>query len=752
MKKPLHSIIKGWICHTIAGLLLMVYTSMQAQDSLQSSAIDSLLLDSVTVSVKKLSEIQKEQASYFFDISPENIKSGAGQSTADLLQATGKVMVQKSQQGGGSPVLRGFEANKILLVVDGVRLNNLIYRGGHLQNIITVDPLSLQSIDVMMGQGSTLYGSDALGGVIHMRTLMPPTYQGKNATETNFYTKYSSANKGINAHLDIGHSTKNWSSITSLSYGHYGDLRMGSRSGKYPNERLRRNYIITNLDKTDQYVTSADPLIQVHSGYMQIDALQKLIFRHKNKARSTLNLQYSHSGTIPRYDRLTTTTDTDSLKYAEWYYGPQLRVMAAYEYEQYIPEYQSTLSVLGSYQNLLESRYKRLYLDSNRSANEENVKVYSLTTTLQKSIQNGYLESGLDFNLGTVKSVGYALNIHSNYEQSAQSRYPDGNNSQLNIALFALRHWDLSASSFLDVGLRAGHTSLRSSMTGLGSLYNRESFTQNNWVYSVDFSYSKSFQKGFHISANLGTGYRVPNLDDLAKIFDSAPGYLIVPNNRLKPEETINLNLNLSYKSKNKVQVQVSPFVSRLVNAIAIRPYQLNGQDSVMYDGILSQVVANQNQEKAWLTGVNADLKLYIIKNLNLVTNFSYTYGQSYAADGSQSPLDHIPPVTGLVALQYQRSIWQASLDCRYNGWKRLDRYGPTGEDNLYYAPTDQQGNPQGMPSWYTFNLKSGVNIKKHWSLNLGVENILDLRYQVFASGILAPGRNVFVSIQWASH
>ena len=53
---------------------------------------------------------------------------------ADLLAQTGTALVQKSQLGGGSPILRGFEANKVLYVVDGVRMNNAIYRGGHLQD------------------------------------------------------------------------------------------------------------------------------------------------------------------------------------------------------------------------------------------------------------------------------------------------------------------------------------------------------------------------------------------------------------------------------------------------------------------------------------------------------------------------------------------------------------------------------------------------------------------------------------------
>ena len=75
--------------------------------------------------------------------------------TADILTQSGHVFVQKSQSGGGSPVIRGFEASRVLLMVDGVRLNNAIFRAGHLQNIITVDNMILDRVEVIYGPSST---------------------------------------------------------------------------------------------------------------------------------------------------------------------------------------------------------------------------------------------------------------------------------------------------------------------------------------------------------------------------------------------------------------------------------------------------------------------------------------------------------------------------------------------------------------------------------------------------------------------
>ena len=95
------------------------------------------------------------------------------QTSADLLYYGGEIRIQKSQGAGGSPVIRGFEANRVLLVIDGVRMNNAIYRSGHLQNAITIDPYALERTEIIFGPSSVGYGSDALGGVVHFYTKKP---------------------------------------------------------------------------------------------------------------------------------------------------------------------------------------------------------------------------------------------------------------------------------------------------------------------------------------------------------------------------------------------------------------------------------------------------------------------------------------------------------------------------------------------------------------------------------------------------
>ena len=147
-------------------------------------------LREVVVSASRWEQEIKNVPARVTGISSKSNEFTNPQTTADMLQNTGQIFVQKSQAGAGSPVLRGFETNRVLLVVDGIRMNNAIYRGGHVQDVITLDNAILDKTEVLFGPSSTMYGSDALGGVIHFYTKNPKL----NLKTGNAYVRYSSAN------------------------------------------------------------------------------------------------------------------------------------------------------------------------------------------------------------------------------------------------------------------------------------------------------------------------------------------------------------------------------------------------------------------------------------------------------------------------------------------------------------------------------------------------------------------------------
>ncbi len=267
------------------------------------------------------------------------------QTAADALRQHAGVFVQKSQMGGGSPVIRGFEANRVLLVVDGVRMNNAIYRSGHLQNAITIDNALLERVEVAFGPGSLMYGSDALGGVVHFRSKEPELYLGSPAdsfrNSSNLYGRYASANREKSFHADVNYGRRKWASLTSLTVTDYDDLRAGDNRPKAFEHFGRRSFYVKRKDGHDLVVENgtlvpgelypSNSNVQTGTGYGQLDFMQKVKFQPSNYIFGILNLQLSTSTDVPRYDNLTevTSADPQDLKWAEWYYGPQKRMLAS---------------------------------------------------------------------------------------------------------------------------------------------------------------------------------------------------------------------------------------------------------------------------------------------------------------------------------------------------------------------------------------------------------------------------------------
>ncbi len=672
------------------------------------------------------------------------------QSTAEMLSNSGALFVQKSQQGGGSPVIRGFEASRVLLTVDGVRMNNLIFRSGHLQNVITVDENMLENVGVFYGPSSTLFGSDALGGTVAMTTK---SAKFLNETSKKFSgginTRYGSVNEEKSVAFHLNYATANFASLTFFSFNDFGDLKMGKKknhNGDYFGERP--NYVST-VNGVDQLNVNSDKYTQVGSAYKQYNFMQKFAYKTNSGYLHGLNVQYSTTSDINRYDRLTEKTSS-GLKFAEWYYGPQERLLAIYSLQKDKAFMNSDLKMNVAYQNVKESRHNRRFNNYNLQHNEENVDMFSVSLDLDKKFTKGELFYGFESYYETLKSTAYANNINTGVVTNINTRYPNGDNNMMRNDFYISYNEKMSEKTFWNVGARAGYTSLKSTITD-NSVFALpfDEISQGNFTYSGTLGITHNTSKNFALKANVATGFRAPNIDDLAKVFESVPGSLsslgtlIVPNEDLKPEKTITGDLGIVVQSDSKkIKLESTYFYTRLYDAIVTDDFTYNGQSIVNYNGFDAQVKANQNKGKAFVTGFSTNVSAYIISDLLFSANFNYTLGR-VVEEGSQRPLDHIAPYFGKVGLSYTYNKLNLEGYMLYNGKKDISDYSTSGEDNAQYAPAN------GMPAWETYNFKAGFQVLNGGTLFAGVENILDTQYRVFASGINAPGRNIYGGIKY---
>jgi hemoglobin/transferrin/lactoferrin receptor protein len=717
----------------------------------QNAKIDTTLnrtisLDEVVISVNKTPETLRTVAQQMQVLTSKDIASLQAQSTADLMANTGSVFVQKSQQGGGSPVLRGFEASRILLVVDGVRMNNIVYRAGHLQNIVTLDNNILDRAEIVFGPASTIYGSDALGGVVHLYTRNPLFADAgkQNNVKTNAMLRYGSVNNEFTGHVDFNIGLQNFASLTSFTYSNFDDLRGGENQNPfYTTGYGERPYYVKRINGKDSLVKNSDRYLQVGSGFTQYDILQKFAFKQNGHITHGLNIQFSTSTDVPRYDRLTDASE-GGLVYAEYYYGPQKRLMTAYDlnFKNNDALFQDVHFGLN-YQSIEESRVSRKFDNNSLSSRIENIGVLGMNLDCQRKVSSHKLRFGLDAQYNTLKSTANKKNIVSGNESPLDTRYPDGDNNLTNAALYFSHTWQINDQLVLNDGLRLGMAKLHSTIDD-NSFLNLPytSVEQSNPVYSGSIGLINNPSDDLKLSLLVSTGFRVPDVDDLSKIFETAAGSVIVPNADLKPEKTVNTELGVTKIFNNHTRWENTVYYTHFIDAIVTDKFTFNGKDSIMYDETMSQVYANQNKGEAFLYGFSSSLKSQLDKNFLFSCMINYTYGR-IKTDTTDAPLDHIPPFMARIAMNYTNNNFSSDFFVNYNGWKRLKNYNLGGEDNEQYAVPGE-----GMPAWFTVNMHASYKVHKYLTLQAGVDNIFDTQYRTFASGINAPGRNVFVALK----
>jgi len=676
----------------------------------------------------------------------ESIGKGvAPGNTAELLQKSGQVHVQQSQQGGGSPVLRGFEANRVLLVIDGVRMNNAIYRSGHLQNAITIDPNSLEKVQVILGPSSVRFGSDALGGVVHFTTLKP-RFRSKHSEYNSsalVSTQYKSVNNSVNIHGTAEAGGERWASVVAMSSSSFGDLKMGKwRVHGDPLWGGIYSYV-DRRNGVDSIVENSNPSIQTPSGYSQKDFLHKLRLGIPGGAIET-NFQYSISSDIPRLDKLNDIS-ASGLKWAEWNYGPQERLMTAVSWEQYlgIP---GSLHTTFAYQNISESRKKRQFGDALKEIQEELVDVISLSSVWVSSPFRGdgwKFEAGIDGQWNDVTSVVRAEDfsgitvVDSGFGDSLLTRYPNAGSDMLSWASFASAKRN-SGENIYHVGIRYSHSAINASYIPTSALeLPFDEIHSSHGALTGSIAAEVPLSLNIKTTTSLSSGFRHPNIDDAAKIREKG-GYVLIPNDSLRAEYIYSFDESVSWDITPRLSVNSAVFLSLWADMISPVAATLNNESQLFIDGEYATIQRNENLGNAIIKGARFEINAQILKNLNFHGVANFTKGTRLI---SQAPISHIPPMFGRTSIEFYKKDWSIEGFVLFNGVKNIEDYGPGGTDN------PQEALLAGTPSWWTLNIESHFEIYKNIRAQVGLTNLLDMHYKTFSSGISAPGRGAFIAI-----
>ncbi len=713
-------------------------------------AYRSNALSEVVVSASRFEEKRSDVPERIDVIKARDIRLMDQPTTAELLQNTGTVFVQKSQLGGGSPMIRGFEANRILLVVDGVRMNNAIYRAGHLQDIITVDQSMLERVEVVSGPNSVAYGSDALGGTIHLITRTPKfRIAGGKGVVADAYTRYGSAAEEITGHVGFELRAERIASYTSITRSQFSDLRQGSTRASDWGDVGLTQYRIDRINDVDTVLAPKDPNVQYGTAYDQLDLMEKLRIRTGENMVHQLNVQYSTSSDVPRYDRTSLfSRDVDGNIVpgnSEWYYGPQNRLLAAYTMEL-----TRTAGIFDkarftpSYQSIDQSRNSRGWNASRLGVNEEKVGVVAFNADLEKKVGKNEYRYGVEYTNNNVESKAFREDITTGERTYRTTRYPGGGSTMSSIAAYVSRTEELSDKVVISEGLRFTHVDLKSTFADADAFqYLNGTYKQNSSALTWRAGLMYMPGHDWRFSLLTSSGFRAPNVDDMGKVFEAAGNVIIVPNTDLRPETTTNFEVAISKTVEKRTTFDLNGFYTLYNNALTVGAFNVNGSGTLVLDSVPYTVTALTNKREAYLYGFSAQMIDHVSDRFTLRCSVTCTYGR-IRTDSTDYPLDHVPPVYGRGGLEYQANKFRMEAYVVFNGWKRLRDINQAdgSEDNLQYTT------PEGVPAWATMNLRGSYAFTKNVSLQVGVENLTDDFYRVYASGVSAPGRNLVASLR----
>jgi hemoglobin/transferrin/lactoferrin receptor protein len=723
--------------------LAVPYAQAVAQGTIHLERKNILIPEFVITASKHLEN--KREVPYLIDvISPQSIEYTPIQNSADLLASSGNVFVQKSQAGGGSPVLRGFEANRVLLVIDGVRMNNAIYRSGHLQNSLTIDNAVLERVEVIYGPSSVIYGSDALGGVIHYITKSPEF--GDSLQSFNFsgqaYFQGASASKSTKSHLDLNFGFKKVAFLTSLTYSNYGDILIGYRRNPFYGDWGKQIDYVERINGEDVLVENPNPNRLKGTGFEQFDMLQKIKYQANQHLNFDFNFQFSTSSNINRQDQLN-NRDNGIPEFSAWYYGPQERVLALTKLSHDKPNnFYNSMEATLAFQNIEESRYTREYRIDTLYQQVEGVQIGSLNLDLFKELSpRNSISYGIELNSNRISSIAHKTNIIDNYTDIDITRYPDNGTTTMASGAYVSYKSRLHPKLLSSIGLRFQHYILNASY---GEFYSdlpdvfRDIKIENQAITSsLSFIFNQT--RSFNWNLIFSTGFRSPNLDDLAKIRLTS-GKLTLPNEQLVPEYTYNGEIGLSKTFDGYIRINGNYFFTYLTNAITREEFFFeDGSDTILFQGRYRKTYQNTNSTEAYIHGLSLNLVSDFNTDISFKSTLNYTFGKNLT---DQKPMAHIPPIYGRTEFSYEirRFVFEAYFI--YAGWKHIDDMVDTGEDK------EDEATIHGFPGWYTLNMNSIFNINKHIIFQLAIENLTDNYYKPFASGVPAPGINIVSTLR----
>ncbi len=624
-------------------------------------------------------------------------------STADLLKEEPGVLVQKTTHGHGTPILRGQIGKDVLLLFNGIRLNNSTFRSGGNQYMNTIDQESLEKIEVVRGPSSVLYGSDALGGAVNMITARLPLSESGMNRWADFSLHYSSADIGRSANLSSFVASEEIAVNMGGTYKRIGDLRAGEPKGRQ------------------------DP-----TGWTEFSLNGRAEYSPNERHHLNLSLMTVRQDDVPRYDKY------ESGDFEAYIYDPQNRDLVSAGYEM-TPKsgLVKRVKIDLSYQAELEGKTTRKTGSETTSLSENDLtKRGGLLQIDISPAETHSMTAGFETYFERLATEAYDINDGERTVERPE--YPNGSR-YTSGGVFIQDRFTLLPRLSVTTGARYSYFKAKSDLEQPFGY-----FEQDYSDFTGALSMSFKPDDNVNLIAGVSRGFRAPNLNDLVVLKYSSSG-VDAPSTSLDPEETINIELGAKLKG-NRFRGELFVYQTRLRNLIDRRPGTYNGltffdeNSNGIKDAGEFDIYQNRNVGEGRIIGFETAGSAWITGSAQVRGNLFWTWGENETVD---EPLSRIPPLMGMTAIRYYTDD---------NRWIEFFVRAAGSQRRLSQRDIDDTRIPEdGTPSWATVNLRFETSFHP-FTLNITAENILDASYREHGSGIHAPGRNILVSLRGTVH
>jgi outer membrane receptor protein involved in Fe transport len=661
-----------------------------------------LQLEGVVLTASRMAESVFQTQKDVSIASLPQILSRTSPNTADAIREVPGVLVQKTTAGHGSPILRGLIGKHVLLLYNGIRLNKPTFRFGANQYMNTIPVEALQKIEVVKGPGSVMYGSDAMGGIVHMMTgFLQPEPQSPPSLAPALMVRFGSADRSQTVHLGLRKLGERSGLRYGLTLKRFGDLRAGKEVGA-----------------------------QVPTGYREWNSFLRWdVFMRPDLTLSFDALAVQQSG-VPRYDKYVTG------QYSTYLYDPQNRYLAAVSLEyrpafRWVDQIRWNLSFQLEEEGRIQQKAGRTALTRVRNT----LRTWGSSVQLKSILGNRHILTwGYEAYFDRVRSQ--KKKREGELVRTVRPDFPDGATYR-SVGLFVSDHVLLGHRMDMTFGMRWSSIWLDARLeTPWGH------FNERYADVTGSFGWSYRVLPWMNLLFTYSSGFRAPNFNDTVVLKVSNAG-MDAPSPNLVPEKSHNVELGVRV-DREPFSARFFLFFNRLINLIDRYPGSYRGLPffDENSNGIRDEgeplIFQKRNVAQAYIWGWEFQFGWRFLPGWQAEGFAFYTFGQNVTY---REPMSRIPPLMGRLSVQYRSSSrWMAELFLR--GAIRQSRLST--RDKL-----DSRIPEGGTPGWITINFRLMARIAKETEVRVVLENLLDETYKEHGSGVYSPGRGIVLTFTY---